>query len=136
MRTPRLDPAGSTGASPAGIHDDSSSGKVEPDARFILANERTLLAWNRTALALVAAALAVEQLLTGISRTGRLVIAATLAALASALGVASRSRWLANQRALQKGEALSSTRLPTFLALGVSTVALICAVVLAAELIT
>ena len=33
------------------------------DARFSYANERTFLAWNRTALALVTAGLAVTQLL-------------------------------------------------------------------------
>lgn len=36
-----------------------------PDPRFSLANERTLLAWNRTALALAAAGLAVAELLEG-----------------------------------------------------------------------
>jgi hypothetical protein len=35
----------------------------EPDARFTFANERTFLAWHRTALALVVAALAIIQLL-------------------------------------------------------------------------
>ena len=33
----------------------------EPDYRFSLANERTLLAWLRTALALLAAGVAVDQ---------------------------------------------------------------------------
>ena len=36
---------------------------AEPDARFTLANERTFLAWSRTALALVTAGLAIVQLL-------------------------------------------------------------------------
>ena len=36
---------------------------TEPDARFTLANERTFLAWNRTALALVVAGLGIVQLL-------------------------------------------------------------------------
>ena len=36
---------------------------TEPDARFTFANERTFLAWNRTALALVVAGLAIAQLL-------------------------------------------------------------------------
>ena len=35
----------------------------DPDPRFTLANERTFLAWNRTALSLVAGGLAVVQLL-------------------------------------------------------------------------
>ena len=40
-----------------------ASGGVEPDVRFTLANERTFLAWNRTALALVVAGLGIVQLL-------------------------------------------------------------------------
>ncbi|MGH3672809.1 MAG: DUF202 domain-containing protein, partial [Pseudonocardiaceae bacterium] len=36
--------------------------EFEPDYRFTLANERTFLAWLRTALALLAAAVAVVQL--------------------------------------------------------------------------
>ena len=36
---------------------------TEPDPRFTMANERTFLAWNRTALALVAAGLGIVQLL-------------------------------------------------------------------------
>ena len=38
-------------------------GGTEPDARFTFANERTFLAWSRTALALIAGGLAVSQLL-------------------------------------------------------------------------
>ena len=36
---------------------------TEPDPRFTFANERTFLAWSRTALALVVAGLGVVQLL-------------------------------------------------------------------------
>lgn len=35
----------------------------DPDERFSFANERTFLAWNRTAFALVTAGLAITQLL-------------------------------------------------------------------------
>ena len=37
------------------------SGQEEPDYRFTLANERTFLAWIRTALALIAGGIAVVQ---------------------------------------------------------------------------
>ena len=40
-----------------------ATGDTEPDVRFTLANERTFLAWNRTALALVVAGLGIVQLL-------------------------------------------------------------------------
>jgi len=43
--------------------DDPATGESEPDARFTYANERTFLAWNRTALALIATGVAATQLL-------------------------------------------------------------------------
>ena len=39
-------------------------GETEPDPRFTFANERTFLAWHRTALALVVAGLAIVQFLS------------------------------------------------------------------------
>jgi hypothetical protein len=38
--------------------------EIKPDPRLTFANERTFLAWNRTALALVAGGLAAAQYLT------------------------------------------------------------------------
>src|ERR1700750_1223651 len=46
----------------------------DPDPRFTLANERTYLAWNRTALALVGGGLAAAQLLGLHSHAGRPVV--------------------------------------------------------------
>ena len=43
--------------------DQSQAEGAEPDVRFTFANERTFLAWSRTALALVVAGLGVVQLL-------------------------------------------------------------------------
>ena len=48
-----------TDAEPPG----KTSEGTEPDPRFTFANERTFLAWSRTALALVVAGLGVVQLL-------------------------------------------------------------------------
>jgi putative membrane protein len=42
-------------------HEDPAT--KEPDVRFSFANERTFLAWNRTALALIATGIAATQLL-------------------------------------------------------------------------
>jgi len=103
---------------------------VEPDARFTFANERTFLAWIRTALALVAAGLAVVQLLPpfhGI-HWGRHAIGIPLILLGAVVAVFSYIEWDANQRALQRGDPPRQSRLPRLLAVIVGLVALAAAV--------
>ena len=103
---------------------------VEPDARFTFANERTFLAWIRTALALVAAGLAIVQLLPpfhGI-RWGRHAIGIPLILLGGVLPVLSYLEWKANQRALRRGDPPRHSRLPRLLAVIVGLVALAAAV--------
>src|SRR4051794_29517142 len=60
------------------VNNADGSPEVELDARFILANERTLLAWIRTCLALLAAGVAVEQL--GSETTSRTTVSLLLLA--------------------------------------------------------
>jgi putative membrane protein len=103
---------------------------VEPDARFTFANERTFLAWIRTALALVAAGLAIVQLLPpfpGI-RWGRHAIGIPLILLGAVIAVFSYIEWDANQRALRRGDPPRHSRLPRLLAVIVGLVALAAAV--------
>ena len=103
---------------------------AEPDARFTFANERTFLAWIRTALALVAAGLAIVQLLPpfhGI-RWGRHAIGIPLILLGAVVAVVSYLEWDANQRALRRGDPPRHSRLPMFLAVIVGLVALAAAV--------
>jgi len=98
----------------------------EPDARFTFANERTFLAWIRTALALVAAGLAIVQLLPpfhGI-RWGRHAIGIPLILLGAVVAVVSYVEWEANQRALRRGDPPRHSRLPLFLAVIIALVAL------------
>ncbi len=106
-------------------HSDASDG-TEPDARFTFANERTFLAWSRTALALVVAGLAVAQLLPPFPGVpwGRHIIGTPLILLGSAVSVVSYLEWTANQRALRHGEPLSRSRLPKILALTIAVIAL------------
>jgi putative membrane protein len=86
-----------------------------PDPRFTLANERTFLAWNRTALALIGGGLAVEQFLhTG--RTTRLALAIPLIVLGAALAATSYSRWRRNEAAMWRGDALPPSRMPLIVA--------------------
>jgi putative membrane protein len=104
----------------------------EPDPRFSFANERTFLAWNRTALALVVAGLAVVQILPRFSVPGgRRIIGLPMIALGAIVAFTSYARWEANERAMRLGEPLPTSRMPQILAIGVGIGALI-AVILAA----
>jgi putative membrane protein len=108
----------------------SAGSDAEPDARFTFANERTFLAWIRTALALVAAGLAIVQLLPpfpGI-RWGRHAIGVPLILLGAVVAVSSYLEWHANQRALRRGAPLRRSRLPQLLAAIIALVALVAAV--------
>lgn len=112
------------------MSDDASTGKhdgTEPDARFTMANERTFLAWSRTALALVVGGLAVAQLLPPFPGVpwGRSVIATPLILLGAVMSVFSYVEWRANQRALRHGQALPRSRLPMILAITIAVIALL-----------
>jgi putative membrane protein len=107
------------------------SGGTEPDPRFTFANERTFLAWSRTALALVVAGLAIVQLLPpfpGVS-VGRHLLGLPLIALGAVLAVAAYAEWARNQRALRRGEPLPRSAMPWILAATVTGIAVIAAVV-------
>lgn len=85
----------------------------EPDYRFTLANERTFLAWLRTALALLAGAVALAQLVPPFSIAGLRTGLATLLAVAGiVLAAVSYRRWAHVQRAMRNGRPLPMTWLP------------------------
>jgi putative membrane protein len=87
------------------------------DARFSLANERTFLAWNRTALALVAGGLAVTQLLPEGDLDGaRRVLGLPLIVVGGVLAWFSYGRWQAVERAIENDEPLPPSWLPRILA--------------------
>ncbi|MGH9208938.1 MAG: YidH family protein [Acidimicrobiales bacterium] len=103
----------------------------EPDARFTYANERTFLAWNRTALALIATGVAATQLLPDLHvASGRRILGLPMIALGAVVAVTSFRHWRANQRAMRRNEPLPSSPMPLVLSLGIGAVAVI-AVVLA-----
>ena len=106
-----------------------SAGGTEPDARFTFANERTFLAWSRTALALVVAGLAIVQLLPPFPGVpwGRHIIGTPLILLGSAVAVISYLEWQSNQRALRRGEPLTRSRLPQMLAVSIAVIGLVAA---------
>jgi putative membrane protein len=104
---------------------------AEPDARFTFANERTFLAWSRTALALVIGGLAIAQLLPPFPGVpwGRHIIGTPLILLGCAVSVVSYSEWRASQRALRHGQPLPRSRLPQILAIAITAIGLAAAVI-------
>jgi putative membrane protein len=108
----------------------------DPDPRFTLANERTFLAWNRTALALIGGGLAAGQLLDLHSRAARLVVALPPIALGLVLALTSYRRWQDNERALRLGEPLPAGGLHWLLAAGIAVVGVVVVVVLVVDAVT
>lgn len=105
---------------------------TDPDVRFTYANERTFLAWNRTALALIATGLAVTSLLPKFNVPGgRRLVGVPLIALGAVIAIASFRRWLANERAMRTGQSLPPSSLPRILAIGIGVAALVAAIVAA-----
>jgi putative membrane protein len=98
-----------------------------PDYRFTLANERTFLAWIRTALALVAGGIAVVQLVPEFSlfKGGRHLLGVLLIVLAIVVSMASYLRWERNERALRLNEPLPSSRLPWLIAAGLVSITIL-----------
>jgi len=101
----------------------TAAGEDEPDVRFTYANERTFLAWNRTALALIATGVAATQLLPKLQVDwGRRLLGLPLIALGAIVAAESLRQWRANQRAMRRGEPLPRSRMPLILTIGVVVV--------------
>ncbi|MFD7730080.1 YidH family protein [Kitasatospora phosalacinea] len=84
----------------------------ELDFRFTLANERTFLAWIRTALALLAGAVGLDQLTPDLAPAPvRITLSVLLAAGGAGLGVAAYHRWVRVERAMRAGGPLPATRI-------------------------
>ncbi|ROL64938.1 YidH family protein [Pseudomonas vranovensis] len=91
----------------------------EPDPRFSLANERTFLAWMRTALALLASGIAVEAFtLELFSRVAKHALVFGLLSLSLILSLSAFYRWLSVERALRQQAALPVSLLTPLLSLG------------------
>lgn len=103
--------------------------KPELDYRFSLANERTFLAWSRTALGLLAGGVAVQTLAdrfaTPAFRAGLAVVCCLLAAVIAVWAV---RRWREVDRLMRSGERYPLSRLVPILAFGITAVAVAAAV--------
>lgn len=78
----------------------------EPDARFSLANERTFLAWTRTALAFIAGGVALEALGLDLQPQFRLAASIVLIVVGILLPVAAWLEWAYTERAVREGRHL------------------------------
>jgi putative membrane protein len=108
---------------------DGPPAESEPDPRFTLANERTFLAWNRTALALIAAGLAIVQLLPPFHGVpiGRELLGIPLIVLGAVVAVAAYWEMTRNQVALRRGQPLPRSVVPRLLAAVIASVAALAA---------
>ncbi|MCM3636064.1 YidH family protein [Paenibacillus camelliae] len=105
------------------------SGK-EPDYRFSLANERTFLAWIRTALSLLAGGVLLEQFATRLEpRFVVVALAIALAVLSSILSAVAYLRWKANEIAMRHDKPLPATIAVPLLAMSAAIVSAVIAAV-------
>ena len=109
----------------------SADDGTEPDPRFTFANERTFLAWSRTALALVVAGLGVVQLLPPFPGVpwGRHVLGVPLIVFGAVVAVAAYGEWVGSQRALRLGQPLPRSVMPLLLAAVITVIAVLAAIV-------
>jgi len=108
-------------------------GGEEPDYRFTLANERTFLAWVRTALAILAGGVLLEQFATHLEPHVVIVaLAIGLAILSSVLCTVAYARWKSNEIAMRHARPLpTSLLIPMLAGLG----AIVSGVIAAVELL-
>ena len=96
---------------------DDDPVETEPDYRFTLANERTFLAWIRTALALIAGGIAVVQFVPSFGIAGvRHGLSIVLTAGGGVLAVLAVWRWRRVQEAMRRNADLPQTAIPALLA--------------------
>lgn len=106
---------------------DGGGEEAEPDYRFTLANERTFLAWIRTALGLLAGSVAVVSFGPDLDAGFREGCAVALALLGAACAAGGLRRWLMVQSAMTRQGPLRRGLLPFVLAGGMVVVAAVVA---------
>ena len=106
---------------------------VDPDARFLLANERTLLAWIRTSITLQVGGIGVLHFASKLDLND--IVGLALLLLGALSGLAGYIRYRAADRAIRRGELPPASLAPEAIALAVVVLAvLLLAVALRGEL--
>ena len=97
-----------------------NGGRREPDYRFSLANERTLLAWVRTALALGGAG-------------GRELVGGVLILLGAVTAWSGYRRFLLTDRAIRAGDPLPAHAAPRVLAAALAVISVVVLILLVVD---
>jgi putative membrane protein len=96
----------------------------EPDPRFVFANERTFLAWIRTALAFMAAGVALEAFVPELVVAGvRELLASALVMFGAWISAIAFRRWYRNELAMRGGSPLPVLGIAPWLAYGLALLA-------------
>jgi len=100
-----------------------------PDYRFSLANERTFLAWIRTSLAFLAAAIGLDQLAPNLASPAiREILSLALCLFAALLALYAYLRWVANEKAMRQNTDLPYTKILRLVSIFMTIIA--CALIL------
>lgn len=100
---------------------------TEPDYRFTLANERTFLAWIRTALALLAGSVTVGHLITiPDEESWQQLTGAICAIAAAAIALGAFGRWNRIQAAMRREDPLPGSPMMSLIVSGVCLASVAC----------
>jgi putative membrane protein len=126
-------PAAATDLARAAGSEPDAVTETEPDARYTFANERTFLAWTRTALAFIVAGLGIVQLLPPFPGVpwGRHLLGVPLIVIGAVIAVVGYRQWAGNQRALRRREPVRRSTLPQILTWSIAGMAAVAALVVA-----
>lgn len=103
-------------------HDPTDKKYLDPDVRFLLANERTLLAWIRTALAVLAGGVALTQI--GDDSVAQSIIGVIGILLGAFMASVGYIRFQAADKAIRRGELPATGREPIIQAATITALAI------------
>ena len=119
---------------PEGGPENGPEQGADLDYRFTLANERTFLAWIRTALALMAAGVAVIRFVPGLTLM-RHALGFLLIGLGGFLSWVAYRDWRRNEQAMRLGRRLPQSFVPRLVAWSLVLAALVALTLVIADLV-